>query len=88
MRKPKPARTRKKAARKKKRARPLKVAPLPQCAFSIPEFCKVHGGFSLAMYWKLKSQGLGPVEMRVGRRVLISAEAASAWRREREEVAA
>jgi hypothetical protein len=36
------------------------------------------------MYFKLRNQGLGPDEMEVGRQRLISYEAASVWRRERE----
>jgi hypothetical protein len=35
------------------------------------------------MYFKLRGQGLGPEEMHVGRRRLISFEAAERWRRER-----
>ena len=98
MRKPKPARSRKIPASKPKRSNPRKVQALspkssphssrapPLAAFSIKQFSQMHG-FSPAMYWKLKSQGLGPVEMKVGRRVLITAEAAERWRRSREEVA-
>ncbi len=86
MRKPKPARSRKKAVPKQKRA-PRQVAPVPLLALSIVEFCNANG-FSPALYWKLKSQGRGPIEMKVGRRVLISHEAAAAWRRAREEVSA
>jgi hypothetical protein len=59
------------------------MEPLPFLAFTIAEFCKANS-FSPAMYWKLKSQGLGPVEMKIGRRVLISMEAASNWQRQRE----
>ena len=53
-------------------------------AFSIDEFCARHGPISRAMYYKLKELGLGPREMKVGTRVLITAESAAAWRRERE----
>jgi hypothetical protein len=59
------------------------MEPLPFLAFTIAEFCKANS-FSPAMYWKMKSQGLGPVEMKVGRRILISMEAASNWQRQRE----
>ena len=34
--------------------------------------------------FKLKAMGLAPTEMHIGRRVLISHEAAEIWRRERE----
>lgn len=52
-------------------------------ALSIPEFCAAHG-LSRSFYFLLRKDGLGPREMRVGGRVLISCEAASDWRRERE----
>ena len=50
-------------------------------AFSISEFCKRHG-ISPQLFYKFKNQM--PVTFRVGTRVLISKEAAAAWRRERE----
>jgi hypothetical protein len=56
-------------------------------AYSIPEFCKRHG-FSPAKYFQLAAAGEGPRIMRIGKRVLISSEAAAAWRRSREEAAA
>ena len=52
-------------------------------AFRIPQFCERHG-FSVAHYYRLRDDGLGPAEMRAGGRVLISKEAALRWRRERE----
>lgn len=52
-------------------------------AYSIKEFCRAHG-ISPPTYYQLKHQGLGPVEMRMGAVVRISAEAAAAWRRARE----
>jgi hypothetical protein len=52
-------------------------------AFSIAEFCKAHG-ISESMYFKMRALGLGPREMIVGTRRLISFEAAAAWRRARE----
>jgi hypothetical protein len=54
-------------------------------AFSVAEFCRRHG-ISLQLFYKLKNQM--PVTMRVGTRVLISKEAAAAWRRERETATA
>jgi hypothetical protein len=56
-------------------------------ALSIPEFCESFG-ISEAFYFKLKRQGLGPVEMKVGQRILISLEATAAWRAQREAAAA
>jgi hypothetical protein len=58
----------------------------PAAAYSIREFCAAHR-LSESMYFKLRNQGLGPDEMEVGRRRLISYEAASVWRRERETTA-
>jgi hypothetical protein len=52
-------------------------------AFSVAEFCARHR-ISTQMFYKLRSQGLMPLTFRVGTRVLISSEAAAAWRRSRE----
>jgi len=52
-------------------------------AYKIDEFCGAHR-ISRAHYFNLKKAGLGPREMRAGARVIISAEAAADWRRERE----
>jgi predicted DNA-binding transcriptional regulator AlpA len=57
--------------------------PTPRLAFSIPEFCEAHG-ISEGFFYKLKKQGEGPREMKVGARTLISCEAAAEWRRARE----
>jgi len=58
--------------------------PTDPDAFSIREFCGRHG-ISPSFYHKLQNQGLGPRTMRVGSRVLITREAARAWRRRRTE---
>ena len=57
--------------------------PTPRLALSIPEFCEAHG-ISEAFYYKLKRQGEGPREMKVGARTLITFESAAEWRRARE----
>jgi predicted DNA-binding transcriptional regulator AlpA len=57
--------------------------PTPRLALSIPEFCKAHG-ISEGFFYKLKKQGEGPREMKVGARTLITLESAAEWRRERE----
>jgi hypothetical protein len=54
-----------------------------QDAYTIAEFCVKHR-VGRAFYFKIKAQGIGPKEMRVGAKVLISREAAAAWRRARE----
>jgi hypothetical protein len=51
-------------------------------AFSIPEFCALHG-ISTSYYFLLRQRNEGPEELRIGRRTLIAAEAAAAWRAER-----
>lgn len=53
-------------------------------AFSIPDFCRSHG-ISRAHFYNLSKSGDAPTIMRVGRRTLISAEAAAEWRRRMEE---
>jgi hypothetical protein len=55
-------------------------------AMSIPNFCASHG-ISERMYFAMKRRGEAPVEMVVGRRRLISNEAAQQWRRAREQAA-
>jgi hypothetical protein len=56
-------------------------------AYSITEFCKRHS-ISVPMYYKMRLQGLGPAEFRLGTRVLITREAAAKWRKERERASA
>jgi len=53
-------------------------------ALSIDEFCAGHR-ISRQTFYKQKSLGLMPATFNVGTRVLISREAAAAWRREREQ---
>jgi hypothetical protein len=55
-------------------------------AFSIDEFCAAHD-LSRAMFYELQKRGEGPTLMRVGRRALVSCEAAEAWRRRMETAA-
>jgi predicted DNA-binding transcriptional regulator AlpA len=60
--------------------------PTPRLALSIPEFCKAYG-ISEGLFFKLKKQGEGPREMKVGARTLISLESAAEWGRARESKA-
>jgi len=53
-------------------------------AYSIPEFCRVHGGMSQAFFHALVAKGRGPKLMKVGARTMISVEAAAEWRRAQE----
>ena len=52
-------------------------------AYSVEQFCEAHS-ISRAMFYLLRKSGDGPRVMRVGRRTLVSTEAAEAWRRARE----
>ena len=63
-------------------ARPDTSPEPPKLAFTIPQFCVAHG-ISEAFYYQLQKDGKGPATMRVGRRRLISIEAAKAWREEK-----
>ena len=53
-------------------------------AYSIPEFCCVHGGMSQAFFHALVAKGKGPRLMKVGARTFITVEAAAEWRRAQE----
>ena len=52
-------------------------------AYSIPQFCAAHA-ISRALFYLLLRDGRAPAVMKVGRRTLISAEAAAAWRKRME----
>jgi hypothetical protein len=61
----------------------LRSGPPAKLAYSLVEFCALHG-ISRAHFYNLRKLGLGPREMACGSRKLISVEAASDWRRQRE----
>ncbi len=48
-------------------------------AQTIRQFCVSHN-VSPSGYYVLKKRGLNPVEIRLGRKILISAEASKDWR--------
>ncbi|UXC37100.1 hypothetical protein [Cupriavidus gilardii] len=50
-------------------------------AFTVPEFCEAHGRMSRSLFYTLVKEGKGPRLMKIGRRTLISQEAAADWRR-------
>ena len=52
-------------------------------ALSISDFCRRHG-LCRATFYNLMKRDQAPATMRVGSRILISAEAAAAWRRRME----
>ena len=64
----------------------VKATPIrgpPTALFSIKSFCIAHD-ISEGFYFKLREQGRGPREMRLGARVFITFESAARWRAERE----
>ncbi|MCK1497013.1 hypothetical protein [Bradyrhizobium sp. 188] len=62
---------------------PNSKAQIDADAFSINEFCARHR-ISRQLFYKAQQEGLMPVTFKLGTRVLISREAAAAWRRARE----
>ena len=68
-------------------ARHDKIDPTDREAYSVEAFARAHS-LSVAMFYKLRAQGLAPACFKVGARTLISREAAARWRAEREQAAA
>ena len=60
---------------------------MPKAAYSIDEFCEDHGICRATLY-NLWSRGEGPRFFHIGRRRLITAEAAADYRRDLEARAA
>jgi hypothetical protein len=58
-------------------------AQVPAVAFSVNEFCVAHR-ISRALFYLLQRDGSGPRLMRVGRRTLVTVDAAADWRRRME----
>jgi hypothetical protein len=54
----------------------------PQC-YTVNEFCAAHR-IGLNSYYRLKKQRLGPHEMHVGTKTLITKESAARWRAARD----
>jgi len=54
-----------------------------ESTFTVNQFCEYHN-ISRSMFYKLLQQGQGPRLMAVGRRRLISNEAAADWRQQME----
>ena len=84
------ARTTRSIATKRKKHRRRRQAHAPPDdpdAYTIGEFCRRHM-LSRPTYNRLRLQGLGPREIKFAQKVLITKEAASDWRREREAATA
>ena len=52
-------------------------------ALSVDQFCALNG-ISRRLFYDLQKQGRGPHIMKVGKRTLVSRDAAIAWRRRME----
>ena len=61
-------------------------APVERVTYNISEFCTAHG-ISRFTYYKMKKDGIGPREMRIGDRGFISIESAAKWRKAQERAA-
>lgn len=59
---------------------------ITQAAYTIAQFCDAHS-ISRTHLHNMCKAGKGPRMMKLGRRVLISSEAAAEWRRQMEAVA-
>ena len=57
---------------------------MEQAVFTITEFCTAHRMSRSRLYLEWKA-GTGPLFLRIGTKVLITREAAAAWRAEREK---
>ena len=62
---------------------PDQKPPVVNRAYDVDTFCQAHH-ISRPFFYKLQRQNQGPKTMKVGRRTLISEEAAAAWRRKME----
>lgn len=58
----------------------------PGETYSIATFCQFYG-ISRALFYKLRSEGKAPHTFNVGRRVLISRDAATVWLKKMEGLA-
>ena len=54
-----------------------------QPVYTVPDFCAAHS-ISRALFYLLMRDGRAPAVMKVGRRTLVSAEAAATWRKRME----
>ncbi len=62
------------------------IPPIKREALSVNEFCASHG-ICRASFYNLLKAGVGPRLMKVGRRTLISVNAAREWRERLERIA-
>lgn len=60
---------------------------MERATYTLAQFMEGHN-VSRTHFYRLQKAGMAPRMMRVGRRVLISAEAAAEWRKRMEDVTA
>lgn len=53
-------------------------------AYTVAEFCELQG-ISRALFYKLRANKRGPQTYKIGRKTLVSAEAAKEWQRQMEK---
>lgn len=58
----------------------------PQTAQSVSDFCHAHS-ISRSLFYKLQREGKAPKVLKIGRRTLITTEAAAEWRQSMEATA-
>jgi len=51
----------------------------PRALSTLEQFCVDHS-ISRSFYYKLRTQGRGPAETKLGKLTMVSAESAAAWR--------
>ena len=59
---------------------PKQASANPRALSTVEQFCDDHN-ISRAFYYKLRKQGRGPAEIKLGTRTMISPESAAAWPR-------
>lgn len=64
-------------------ARYIATRDMPPLCFTIAEFCASHR-IGQSKYYELREAGLGPDEIRLGGKVLVTIEAAQRWRAARD----
>lgn len=64
-------------------ARHISPRNMPPLCFTIAEFCASHR-IGQSKYYELRDAGMGPDEIRLGGKVLITQESAARWRAARD----
>src|SRR5262245_61474916 len=67
-----------------RKVKAMRTVRQPNDLYTIETFCDANA-MSESTYYALKRDGLGPREIKIGKKILISPEAEAEWRRERED---